>query len=70
MCYAILRISYKSSTESPACIVVEKREEMEDKIKELRNRDGVRKITSFLPHMTTELVSEWQETQHVMEVQE
>lgn len=65
MCYAIIRIKYKAVNESPALIAVDGSEiDLQEKIGEICTRPEVQKITTFYPHRSRELVSEWKEVTH------
>jgi hypothetical protein len=67
MCYAILRVSYKNGTEPVTLREVNSPAELDNVIKELMEKSGVQKVTSFFPHETTELVSEWKTILHNLE---
>lgn len=64
MCFAILRVSYRNGTEPTTLREVATAEELSKITEELTSRDGVRKVTSFFPYLSKELVSEWKDTFH------
>lgn len=65
MCYAIIRIKYKGSTEAPALVPIDgSQSELVEKMEEIRKRPEVQKLTVFYPSFSHELVSEWKEVTH------
>lgn len=64
MCYAVIRISYRNGTEPVTLKEVQSPEELTKLIDELKTRDGVRKVITFVPYLSCELVSEWRDTFH------
>lgn len=67
MCYAILRVSYRNGAEPITLKEVTGPGELDSVLKELMDKTGVRKVTSYFPHETTELVSEWKTVLHSIE---
>jgi hypothetical protein len=63
MCHAILRIAYHHD-KAREVVEVEKAEDFERRLTEIRTRPGVRKVTIFKPHMSYEEVSKWEVTDH------
>ena len=59
MCYAILRVSYRNGTEASTLREVTSEDELNKAVEELTSREGVKQVTTFLPHLSRELVSEW-----------
>lgn len=63
MCHAILRIAYHHD-KAREVVEVEKEEDFDRRLSEIRDRPGVRKVTIFKPHMSFEEVKKWQVTDH------
>jgi hypothetical protein len=62
MCHAIIKIDYRSATEQSQLVQVEAEEDLIERVEAIKNRPEVKKVTWFLKHMSTELVSTWKET--------
>lgn len=67
MCYAILKVFYKSGTEPALLREVSGPGELVNVIHELMEKSGVQKVISYFPRETTELVSEWKTISHRVE---
>lgn len=63
MCHAILRIAYHHD-KARDTVEVEKEEEFEKRLSEVRGRTGVRKVTIFHPTKSYEEVKRWEVTDH------
>lgn len=63
MCHAILRISYHHD-KAREIVEVETQEEFSKRLDEIRNRPGVRKVTTFFPQHSFEEVKKWEVTDH------
>lgn len=64
MCYAILKVGYRSSAEADQMIVVERPEDYEGKLEEVKGRPEVVKVTTFFPLTTYEIVPRWEARDH------
>lgn len=59
MCYAILKVRYRSATERDAFIEVEALEQLNVKLSEVKDRAEVTSVTIFSRGPTHKLVTEW-----------
>ena len=59
MCYAILRISYKNSRQSPILKEVKEEKDLQEEIDKIMERDKVQSIGTYTLSETTTLVNEW-----------
>ena len=64
MCYAILKVRYRSATERNAFTEVELERDLESKIEELKARPEVASVTVFKGVETHSLVQEWRTVAH------
>lgn len=62
MCHAILHISYQRDLEPRTLKEVTSEEELTKCLQELLLRAEVRKVITFFPYMSRELISEWKTT--------